>query len=36
VRLVQLYHDLGPAGSEADTYLKFMRYNVTQIVQGLK
>ncbi len=36
VRLAQLYHDLGPAGSEADTYLKFMRYNVTQIVQGLK
>ncbi len=36
VRLVQLYHDLGPAGSETDTYLKFMRYNVEQIVQGLK
>ncbi len=36
VRLIQLYHDLGPAGSEADTYLKLMRYNVMQIIQGLK
>lgn len=36
VRLVSLYHDLGPAGSEVDTYLKYMRYNVTQIVQALK
>lgn len=36
VRLVALYHDLGPAGSEVDTYLKYMRYNVSQIVQALK
>lgn len=36
VRLVELYHDLGPAGSEVDTYLKYMRYNVSQIVQALK
>ncbi|MFO3796050.1 MAG: metal ABC transporter substrate-binding protein [Anaerolineales bacterium] len=36
VRLVALYHDLGPAGSEADTYLKYMRYNVAQIVEALK
>lgn len=36
VRLISLYHDLGPAGSEVDTYLNYMRYNVTQIVQALK
>ncbi|MEJ5239586.1 MAG: metal ABC transporter substrate-binding protein [Anaerolineales bacterium] len=36
VRLVTLYHDLGPAGSEVDTYLKYMRYNVTEIVKALR
>lgn len=36
VKLVHLYHDLTTPGSEADTYLKFMRYNVMQIVNALK
>lgn len=36
VRLVTLYHDLGPEGSEVDTYLKYMRYNVSEIVKALR
>lgn len=37
VRLVIVYTDsLGEAGSEVDSYIKFMRYNVRAIVDGLK
>lgn len=36
VRLVPLYTgSLGPAGSEADTYIKMMRYNVNAMVEAL-
>ena len=37
VRLVPLYTGtLGPAGSEADSYVKMMRANIDAIVEGLK
>jgi ABC-type Zn uptake system ZnuABC Zn-binding protein ZnuA len=37
VQLISLYTEsLGAAGSGAETYLDYMRYNTTAIVQGLK
>ena len=37
VRVTKLYTGaVGPAGSGADTYIGMMRYNVDQIVEGLK
>jgi ABC-type Zn uptake system ZnuABC Zn-binding protein ZnuA len=37
IRLVHLYSDaLGPAGSDAETYLGLLRYNTSVIVQALK
>jgi ABC-type Zn uptake system ZnuABC Zn-binding protein ZnuA len=37
VQLIPLYTEsLGASGSGAETYLDYMRYNTTAIVQGLK
>ena len=37
VKVVELYSDsLGPAGSAADTYVGYMRTNVTRIVEALR
>jgi ABC-type Zn uptake system ZnuABC Zn-binding protein ZnuA len=37
IRVVSLYSgSLGEPGGEADTYLTYMRYNVSAIIEALK